>query len=307
MREVPQTYVLNLGAGVQSTTLYLMAIAGQLRVDSAIFADPGDEPKAVYKHLAWLQSLNGPPIMVRSKGSRIGDDLMRGENSTGQRFASIPAFTLSESPEDDDGVGQTRRQCSAEYKIAVIEQAIRREVYGLRPRQRMPKDSGLTQYIGFSIDEAARAQRMIAPRLVKGKMNKAGKWIEAHWVKPRHLGKVRFPLIERFMTRTNCIEWLGEFGKVPHEIPKSACVFCPFHDDLEWLKIKAVPEDWGRAVQVDTAMRVKGNIVNRNRDAQLFLHRSCQPLTEIVFDPKAKEDGQVEMPFWRECLGVCGV
>jgi hypothetical protein len=52
------SHILNLGAGVQSTTLYLMGCRGEIHVDVAIFADTGDEPKAVYAHLEWLKSLN---------------------------------------------------------------------------------------------------------------------------------------------------------------------------------------------------------------------------------------------------------
>jgi hypothetical protein len=79
-----------------------------IKLDAAIFADTGEEPEAVYRHLEWLQSLNGPPILVRSVG-RLGDDLVNGRNSTGGRFASIPAFTTK----DEGGtVGITRRQCS---------------------------------------------------------------------------------------------------------------------------------------------------------------------------------------------------
>ena len=73
MREV---HVLNLGAGVQSTALYLMAMEKSVpAIGCAIFADTGEEPQAVYRHLAWLQSLQGPPILVRDAGSRLGDDL----------------------------------------------------------------------------------------------------------------------------------------------------------------------------------------------------------------------------------------
>jgi hypothetical protein len=83
--------VLNLGAGVQSTAMYLLAREGKLRFEVSIFADTGDVPAAVYRHLDWLCSLGDPPIWVRSRG-RLGDDLLGGVNATGQRFASIPAF-----------------------------------------------------------------------------------------------------------------------------------------------------------------------------------------------------------------------
>jgi len=260
-----------------------MFLQGRLpiKLDCAIFADTQDEPAAVYRHLEWLQSLGGPPILVRTKG-RLSDDLKKGENSSGQRFASIPAYTRSPSGND----GQTRRQCSREYKVEVIERTIRREIVGLKARQRIPKDVLVTQYVGISLDEAGRFLRMQARR---------------------NLGKMGAPLIEMFMSRRECKEWLAEFGHVPHEVPRSACVYCPFHTDEEWIKVKNVPEDWELAVSLDNALRTPGVICNRNMDAEMFLHSSCKPLVQIEFNPKPKDDRQMSMPFYRECLGVCGV
>lgn len=50
--------VISLGAGVQSTTMALMAAHGEIgpMPDCAIFADTQDEPPEVYDHLAWLMS-----------------------------------------------------------------------------------------------------------------------------------------------------------------------------------------------------------------------------------------------------------
>src|SRR5437016_5540953 len=89
--------ILNLGAGVQSTTVYLMYLRGEIHpaIEAAVFADTGEEPASIYAHLEWLKSLGGPPIVVRSTGSRLGEDLKHGQNATGQRFASIPAFTAT--------------------------------------------------------------------------------------------------------------------------------------------------------------------------------------------------------------------
>jgi hypothetical protein len=82
-------HVLNLGAGVQSTTLYLMYLRGEIQpaIECAIFADTGEEPRSIYRDLEWLKSLNGPPIITVSIG-KLGEDLQNGRNSTGQRFAS---------------------------------------------------------------------------------------------------------------------------------------------------------------------------------------------------------------------------
>lgn len=59
-------HALSLGAGVQSTTMALLAAHGDIgpTPDCAIFADTGWEPKAVYDHLSWLMSPNVLPFPV---------------------------------------------------------------------------------------------------------------------------------------------------------------------------------------------------------------------------------------------------
>lgn len=121
--------VLNLGAGVQSTTVYLMAVRGDIQIDHAIFADTGEEPGDVYKHLAWLRSLNGPPIHVVYNGQgRLGDDLIYGQHGSSRRFATIPAF-IQAGPNSQRG--QARRQCTYEYKIRPIENIYGKTCSGL--------------------------------------------------------------------------------------------------------------------------------------------------------------------------------
>lgn len=273
-------HILNLGAGVQSTTLYLMGVYGELDqpFDVAIFADPQDEPQAVYAHLDWLESLDGPPI-IRATAGCLGDDLKEGRNSTG-RFASIPAFTAST---EGSPLGMVRRQCTAEYKIDVITKTIRRDIVGLKPRQRMPKDVHVHQYVGFSYDEPRRAARM------------RGRYESIPWA------SCHFPLIDDMMRRGDCLRWLDEHGGVPHQTPRSACVFCPFHSNDEWRRVKANATDWERACEVDDALRVEGNVVNRGLDAKLYVHKSCKPLRDVNLD-----DDQKSL-FDMECEGGCGL
>jgi hypothetical protein len=202
--------VLSLGAGVQSTTLYLKFALNHFDGDKyprpqvAIFADTQDEPHWVYEHLNWLEANFGDrlPILRPTKGC-ISTDLARGENSTGQRFASIPAFTVSKKGKK----GRTRRQCSKEYKVVPIEQAIRYKVVGLAPRRPLPKDVTVTQYIGMSLDEGGRANRLRA-RFAK---------------KPRW--SVEFPLIGIGWTRGSCETFLQQI--VPHRVRRSACKGMP--------------------------------------------------------------------------------
>lgn len=281
--------VLNLGAGVQSTTVYLMYLTGEIKplIDVAIFADTGEEPLSVYDHLRWIQSLGGPEIIIRSAG-RLGDDLLHGRNRTGGRFASIPAYTAAEQGKP---LGVVRRQCTREYKIDVIERFIRRELLGLKPRQRVPRGVRVQQVYGISCDEAGRARR------IRERMERT------RWLEPV------FPLLERFMTRGDCLAWLQRFG-VPHEVSKSACVFCPFRSNAEWRKLRDTdPAGWQRAVQIDHALRIPGNVVNRNLNQQLYIHRSCVPLDQADLGDSDCDGRQYHLGLnWiAECTGMCGV
>lgn len=281
-----EIHVLSLGAGVQSTTVYLLAHVGEIPpLHVAVFADTQEEPRAVYEHLAWLQSLDGPPILVRTAG-RLGDDLVAGRNSTG-RWASIPAYTAPVGTVGE-ATGQTRRQCSKEYKVEVVERAIRRELIGLKPRQRWPRSVSVRQYFGISLDEARRAASIIRlPRFAE-----SGGKQTAH-----------FPLLDRGWTRGDCLRWLEE--RVPHAVPRSACVFCPYKSDAEWLRLKQDDaEGWARAVEVDEALRRHGSVVNRQLDQPLFVHRSGKPLASATL----RGEGQATFPYFvQECEGMCGI
>lgn len=290
-------HILNLGAGVQSTTLYLMSIEGLVpkvpKFDHAVFADTQEEPRAVYDHMLWLKSLDGPPIETCTAG-RLGQDLVTGKNSRGAdhigknggRFAAIPTFT---SADQGVTVGRTKRQCSKEYKLEPIDKFIRRQVLGVAPRHRLPKDVTVHQYFGISIDEAGRAGRIWE----RFHLEKSTQWVP------------HFPLIDIQFSRANCLEWLK--NRVPHQVPRSACVFCPFHDDAEWQRLKdGDPADWDRAVEIDVALRTVGSVANRSMNQDMFLHRSCQPLTQITFRPRSNPK-EMQLGFGVECDGVCGV
>ncbi len=209
--------ILSLGAGVQSTTIALRIAAGKLPgVDAAIFADTGEEPAPVYEHLNWLvkEVSHSFPVMIRQKGSRLGDDLLKGENGHGGRFASIPAFTKDPNTKD---TGVLRRQCTKEKKLEVIDRTIRREILGLKPRQHIPADVQIEQVIGLSAEESRRVLR------VRDSM--AGtKFVPD------------FPLWNTFETRANCKQELE--STCPHEVMQSACTFCPFRKNQGWRNLK---------------------------------------------------------------------
>lgn len=278
--------ILNLGAGVQSTTLYLMVLRHELDpIDVAIFADTQEEPADVYRHLAWLESLNGPRIL-RCTAGKLGDDLVKGMNSTNQRFATIPAFGAKDGVEQS---GMMRRQCSREYKVDVIDRTIRRDLLGLKPGRRVPKGVRVTQLYGISADEARRA------KAIRARSSDDRKW-----------STPEFPLLDRFMTRADCYTWLAKYG-VPHQVPKSACVFCPYHTDATWDILKTTdPAGWARAVEIDRALREASSVMNKHMVQVLYLHKSCKPLDAVELNPQPR-DRQLAMSFYQECEGVCGV
>lgn len=279
--------VLSLGLGVQSVTAHLLAARGEIEcVVASVFADPGEESTATYKTLEWLKTQNGPPIhVVRASDTSLGDNLILGRNSTGQSYCSIPTFTaLVEGKK----LGLGRRQCTDEYKIRPIERWIRQGLLGMKPGQRVPKDVHVTQLIGISLDEVGRAHRVIANN-------------EHAWMDPE------FPLLIRGWSRSDCLTWLKANG---YPVPeRSACVFCPYKRDAEWLRLKTSdPKGWDRAVQIDRAIRENTSRATVGMTQRQYLHESCIPLEKIDFAARiaARTSDHIQLGFWNECKGMCG-
>ena len=163
--------ILSLGAGVQSSALYLLFDSGELSdpPDYAIFADTQGEPSAVYDYLGRLRKHGKIPIIVASKGVLADNP------------GKIPFFV--KHPDGKRGMGW--RQCTNDYKIQVVNREIRK-LAGLKPRQRMK--TRVEVIIGISTDEAKRRKE---PR---------EKW-KTH----------RFPLIDEMKwSREKCKEYLRE-------------------------------------------------------------------------------------------------
>lgn len=246
----PTIRVLSLGAGVQSTTLALLACHGELpRPDAAIFADTGWEPRAVYEHLDRLASeldAAGIPLHRVSKGDLRNDAI----NPT-HRYASIPYFVRN--PDGSDGMG--RRQCTAEYKLAPISRKVRELLGAKAPSfRRVPRGRVAEQWIGFSTDEIHRVS-------------------DKH---PVSYARKRYPLLELGMSRKDCDRWLKSHGWTT--VAKSACIGCPYHGNRQWRELRDnSPAEWADAVEFDRAIR-KGGARGLPLNGEAFLHRSRIPL-----------------------------
>lgn len=277
--------VLSLGAGVQSTTIALMAAHGELPpIDAAVFADTQSEPQAVYDHLARLMApgVLPFPVHVVTKGS-LRQEILDACRGTTRAHARPPLFVKN----PDGSQGMTRRQCTENYKINVILKQYR-TLAGIKPRSRGPVTAVIEQLTGISIDEAHRQK------------DARFRWI-----------RNTYPLIELQMHRRDCEAKLASYGWTA---PKSACTFCPYHDDRQWLAMKRDdPVAWADAVDVDRALREAGGVARFR--GQMYLHRDMVPLDEVDLEariaaPRPTRQLRLYLPgagFGDECSGVCGV
>ena len=277
----PKLRILSLGAGVQSSTMALMANEGAFGPlpDYAIFADTGCEPKKVYEHLEWLKTqLKYPVIICKNhlKSGSIKEDIVN-EISKEKGFLHIPFFAKNT---ETGKIGIGPRQCTRNYKITPINRKIR-HLIGLKDRQRFPRSIWVEVWVGISTDEAMRMKPS------------REKWIKNIW-----------PLIDKNMSRQACLDWYD--GKNYRTPAKSSCIGCPYHDNTLWNEIKKEsPEEFEEACKIDDMMRHSAN----NKNIERYLHRRGEPLRSIDFDKllqKKKKDDQLDL-FNNECEGMCGV
>lgn len=210
--------ILSLGAGVQSTTLLLMACAGDLQIDRAIFADTRWEPSAVYAHLTRLESeaaRAGIPV-ERVTGGNLREDALASHSS-----AWLPLHIRNHRGEK----GMVKRQCTANYKIRPIKRAVR----ALGATAAHPVE----MVIGISYDEMHR-MRTSDVRYMRN----------------------TYPLVEWRMTRADCQAWLIAHGW--GSTMKSACLGCPFHSDRDWRRLRdRNPAEWAQTVEFDRVIRTR--------------------------------------------------
>ena len=269
MSETNNLRILSLGAGVQSSTVALMMERGIIKKPThCIFADTKSEPKKVMEWLNWLQNQVSFPILHESKGN-LYEDTINAIN-TKYRFVTIPVFTKNH---ETGKKGLLRRQCTNDYKIRVINKTVRK-LLGLKKYERVKKNTQVTMIMGISKDEATRMKTNPVKYITN-----------------------EYPLIDLKMSRQDCLNWLKE-NDYPKP-PRSACTFCPFHSNEEWLEIKQDKEEWENVIKLDKAIRT----ATKKPDDKIYLHRECKPIDEIDFESK---DAQINL-FENECEGMCGV
>jgi hypothetical protein len=251
--------VVSLGWGVQSWTIAAMVALGEIEpVYVALHSDTTWEYEETYEFsrtwTPWLEERGIRVVTVKDEpqAKKVIDD----EHDILAFTNRIPVVNAWNNPEipahssypDGKPSGMLRRQCTGRWKIKPMRRWLRVEL----KRLGIKKGPGVVeQWLGISLDEIERAK------------DSNVKW-QVH----------RFPLLEKIMTRSDCITWLTKNGlPIP---PKSSCVFYPFHRRSTWQEMKrAGGKDWETAVEVDNAIR------NRRPGFVCYVHPDRIPLSKI--------------------------
>jgi hypothetical protein len=270
----PMLRVLSFGAGTQSSRLLLGYERGDFedRIDCAIFADTQEEPAEVMRWLEWIKAQTKIPIFVATAGSLWKSASKVRTSATGTKYleTAIPVFTVNGLKK-----GQGQRHCTLDFKIAVVQKQIRKLIGLSRITAKTPI---VEMVIGISTDEAHRMKHSVTP------------WI-----------KNVYPLIEHNESRDDCYAWMARNGYP--EPPRSACKFCPFRSDEQWL---ALPKDEfdecaARELELQAAYRATEGALT----SVPYFHASRVPLSEVKF---TTGKGKNELnKFGNECEGMCGV
>ena len=187
--------ILAFGAGLQTTALAILIAERKLGVDAVIFADTGGEKPETYYYLEnyiepLFASINVPFIKVRKSEENLYDYCWRRQD--------IPSIKW--------------RWCTDRWKVRPIHKVVGKAV----------------QLIGFSTDEAHRAQR------------------EFKRIKVTR----EFPLIEMGLSASDCHRIISEYGW-PRPV-KSSCFFCSFSRMAEWFWLKSThPDLFQKALELE--------------------------------------------------------
>lgn len=270
---------LSFGAGVQSSTLLMLAIHGEIeRPDHVIFADTGFEPAAVYEHVAWSRRQSekaGIPFHVVKAPLDMREDFEGFEAGSKRYFDARPPLYVTQCGEV--GSSQARRQCTDRAKIRPVQRK-QLELLGRKTARGLPAGTAMTM-IGISTDEARRASPS------------RDKWVDRI-----------FPLIDPLkMSRADCQAWWERhYSHV--RLSASACIICPYKTSRMWAEMKrAQPEDWHRAIEYDSRFR---QAFERKTGQSVYVHRDFVALADAHLGD-AQDTFALDDEIY--CAGGCGL
>lgn len=308
--------ILSLGAGVQSTALLLLAAEGLIDpIDAAIFADTQWEPKDIYDHLERLErevaAPAGIPIIKVSAGN------LREESASEDYFGTILPL-WSKSPVGKEGL--MRRTCTQKYKLVPIYRYVRKMLGATEKEVVCQKCDGKGERIVPWLEKSGNMKVGVcsvcrgsgkivkvgpAPRNVEPVEMLIGfstDEIERVAMIPVAYAEAKYPLLDLNMSRTDCMTYLASRGW--GETRKSACIGCPYHDNVEWRDLRKNDAEWEDACKFDEQIRDKPGAGHLESD--MFLHRDRVPLRIANIDAlttREKSGEQLDLfPFDPESL-----
>jgi hypothetical protein len=247
-------HAISYGGGVQSTALIVLAARGEIPHRLALFCNVGDDSENpdtlvyVRDHVMPWAAAHGVEIRELRKVRRTGETETLVERiNRAERSVPIPMRMTNGAP--------GTRQCTGDFKIAVIAKELRR----LGATKAEPANVAL----GISIDEY---QRMTSSRI------------------PYEV--YDYPLIDLRLSRADCQRINVEAGLPP--APKSACFFCPFQSKASWNRLRMDRPDLF-AFSVALEQRMNERLASLGKD-KVWMTSAARPLDEAV-----RETGQLEM------------
>jgi len=176
--------ILSFGGGLQTTALAILVAQGKLQVDEVVFADTGCEKPETY----WYMENYIKPLFeeVRIPFTIVKSEVKKEVGGLYQYYwqrRDIPSII--------------RRECTDHFKI--------------RPMNKYNGKDDICLIIGFSLDEAHRAEHN------------------------RHKNP-EFPLIEKQLDAKACRCLISDYG-LPVPL-KSSCYICQFQPVIEWNWLK---------------------------------------------------------------------
>ena len=245
---------ISYGGGVQSTALVVLAAQKQIDYPLALFCNVGEESENpetllyVNEYVIPWAADRGVEIRELRRVRRSGEpETLMQRIYQSQRSVPIPMRMQNGAPGN--------RQCTGDFKIAVIAKEIKR----LGATKIDPAHVAL----GISVDEYQRMRTSSVAYEV-----------------------LDYPLIDLRLDRADCQRIIVDAG-LP-AAPKSACWFCPFQSLSSWKRMLINdPDRFAAAVALELRMNERRATLGKD---QVWLTGSGKPLDEAVVD-----DGQLDM------------
>lgn len=263
--------ILSCGAGMQSTALALMSCANKLIVenrckefgftytqevpiyDVVLFCDLGLEPAWVLNQVNFIKSAcewAGIPFYIIH--SPLYEDYMN--NFGKKRVVSIPFWSIDENGKK----GKMMRNCTLDYKIALMQNFVRWNLLGYKKGQRTKQEDlkAHEMHLGFSKEEEHRCKE-----------------------NPHKMFVNKFPLCDMNLVRADNYAYIRDVWGL--ETKASACCFCPFHTNYFFKHIKENHKaEYDKTVAFDEMLEKEQP--NTKIRSKLYISKSRKRIKELL-------------------------